>query len=288
MVIRALGALLAAAALSSCSTEPPRTSLSSLNTQDPGVAHVHGLGIDPADGVLFAATHFGLFRIPDTGPATRVAARFQDTMGFTVTGPNRFLGSGHPDFRKDPELPVRLGLISSDDAAQTWRPVSLVGEADFHALHVAHGLVYGWDATTGTFMVSEDEGRSWDTRATLDLRDFAVSPTDRSLLFATSESGLLRSTDGGATWTPQPGAPRLTVLTWDAKGVLHGVGDDGVLSRSVNTGRTWIPVGGVGGIAEAMTSYDDGARSELYVAVAGRGILVSTDNGKNFTTRYAE
>jgi hypothetical protein len=66
--------------------------------EDPGVVHVHGLGINPRDGALFAATHTGLFVIGD-GTATRVTERFQDTMGFTVVGPDYFLGSGHPDFR---------------------------------------------------------------------------------------------------------------------------------------------------------------------------------------------
>jgi hypothetical protein len=32
-------------------------------------------------------------------------------MGFTIVGPNRFLGSGHPDLRDD--LPPLLGLIES-------------------------------------------------------------------------------------------------------------------------------------------------------------------------------
>lgn len=58
-------------------------------------------------------------------------------MGFTVTGPKTFLGSGHPDFDKDPQLPPRMGLIRSADAALTWQPVSLTGEVDFHALHSA-------------------------------------------------------------------------------------------------------------------------------------------------------
>ena len=39
--------------------------------QDPGVVHVHGLGINPRDGALFAATHTGLFIVGD-GTATRV------------------------------------------------------------------------------------------------------------------------------------------------------------------------------------------------------------------------
>ena len=100
---------------------------------DAGPIHVHGLGINPSDNALFIATHTGLFRAPDgESQATRVADRYQDTMGFTVVGPDHFLGSGHPDVRED--LPPYLGLIESTDAGVTWEPVSLLGERDFHVL----------------------------------------------------------------------------------------------------------------------------------------------------------
>lgn len=64
---------------------------------EPGVSHVHGLGINPADGSLIVATHYGSFRIPAGGDdAERIGESFQDTMGFTVAGADHFLGSGHP------------------------------------------------------------------------------------------------------------------------------------------------------------------------------------------------
>jgi hypothetical protein len=131
-----------------------------------GVVHVHGLGVDPGDGVLYAATHSGLFRVPEQGKAARVANRAQDTMGFSIVGPGRFIGSGHPDFREDDVRPPLLGLIESDDRGQTWDRISLHGKADFHALHAAHGKVYGYDSTSGTFMVTDDR-EDWDRRARL-------------------------------------------------------------------------------------------------------------------------
>ena len=98
--------------------------------EDPGVVHVHGLGVNPRDGALFAATHTGLFAIGD-GTASRVSDRLQDTMGFTVVGPDHFLGSGHPDFRDrqlyDPDRRPLLGLVESRDAGRSWRPLSLLG-----------------------------------------------------------------------------------------------------------------------------------------------------------------
>ncbi len=58
--------------------------------------HVHGLGVNPADESLFVATHTGLFRAAnDDTRLERVGRSRQDTMGFTVTAPDTFLGSGH-------------------------------------------------------------------------------------------------------------------------------------------------------------------------------------------------
>ncbi|MGH9156982.1 MAG: hypothetical protein ACRD1K_14330 [Acidimicrobiales bacterium] len=157
---------------------------------DPGVVHVHGLGENPADGNLVAATHTGLFRISPTGSATRVADRYQDTMGFTVIGADRFLASGHPDLL-DASLQVEgkpplLGLIESTDAGRSWQPVSLLGDVDFHALVVAHGLVYGLDSTGGQLLVSSDR-RQWETRSPLTALDLAVNPTDPDLILATAD-----------------------------------------------------------------------------------------------------
>lgn len=78
--------------------------------------HVHGLGVNPADQTLYAATHTGVFAI-ENGSAHLIANRRQDTMGFTVVGPDQFLGSGHPASLNEPNP---LGLIRSDDAAKTW------------------------------------------------------------------------------------------------------------------------------------------------------------------------
>ena len=252
-----------------------------------GVVHVHGLGVDPGDGILYAATHSGLFRVPDQGKAERVANRAQDTMGFSIVGPGEFIGSGHPDFREDDVRPPLLGLIESDDRGETWNRISLHGKADFHALHAAHGNVYGYDSTSQTFMVSRDR-KEWDRRSKLPMADFAVDPADPDTLLATTEQGVVRSTDGGRAWTPIPGAPTLVVLTWAGPGQLYGVSPDGTVQRSEDGGTTWDGRGSVGGQPEAMAVDVRGGKETLYVAATDRGIVASADQGRTFTTRYSE
>jgi len=249
---------------------------------EPGLEHTHGLGVDPADGVLYAATHFGLLRLED-GRMTRVANRYQDTMGFEVIGDGRFLGSGHPDFRED--NPPLLGLIESTDGGQSWTPLSLRGEADFHAIEHVHDRVYAYDSTSGTFMVSDD-GRTWERRSQLVVLDFAVSPQDPELVVAATEDGPRRSTDGGRTWLSLSGAPDLAVLSWDDE--LVAVSQDRGVHASGDQGRTWSARGRVGGEPEAMTGASSDTGRSLFVAVAERGILESRDGGQTFGLFYRD
>jgi hypothetical protein len=265
-----------------CSGTSPRSSLP-VDT-DPGLIHVHGLGINPRDGALYAATHTGLFVVRDGG-ASRVADRHQDTMGFTVIGPDHFIASGHPDFQ-DPKLlkagrPPLLGLVESRDAGRSWEPASLLGEVDFHVLEVAHANIYGFDATGGRFMVSSDR-RRWQTRSAASLVDFAVSPRDGELILAATGRGLMRSADGGRHWRPA-GGPAVALLDWDRPEALWGVAGDGRVWLSADTGRTWKRRGALGGTPEAFLVQ----AGTLYAAVQERGIQSSSDEGASWRMLYS-
>ncbi len=254
--------------------------------EDPGVAHVHGLGVNPADDSLYVATHTGTFRIPDNGPAERVGASYQDTMGFTIAGPDRFLGSGHPDVpalrRGEPPL---LGLIESTDAGQTWQSRSLRGEADFHGLAFAHDRVYGLDSTGGRFMVSTDM-TDWDTRSTIGLSSFAVDPADPDHIVGTGPEGLLASSDGGRQWVAQKG-PGLVELSWEPDMGLWGVEADGAVHRSNDGGTTWEQAGQLPGQPQALLAQD----GVLYAAALeddATGIYRSDDEGRTWRLTYRD
>lgn len=278
LVLVAVLAVIAAVALPFVIDTDDRSADQASGT-DPGVAHVHGLGVDPHDKTLYAATHFGVFRIPSSGTATRIADRRQDTMGFTVVGPGHFLGSGHPDPRED--KPGLLGLIESTDGGQTWRSLSLEGEADFHILEAAHGRVYGFDSTSSQFMVTTDR-RSWEPRGITPLIDFAVSPTDPGTILASLEEGLARSTDDGRSFAVVTGAPPIVFVAWPAAELVYGVTVTGAVVASADGGATWEQRGSVEGRPQAFTAENDKA---LHVATDS-GIYTSTDGGQTFKLRY--
>ena len=252
--------------------------------EDPGPIHVHGLGVNPADGALFVATHTGLFRAaPGERRARRVAERYQDTMGFTVTGPDRFLGSGHPDGREG--LPPFLGLIHSADAGRTWEPVSLLGKRDFHVLEAAGQRIYGYGSDfksqQATLLVSGDGGRTWEERTPPEpLISLAIDPRDREHVVASGEQGSYSSTDAGGGWRPLGADPGL--LAWTG-GALCRVGAGGDVSCSSDGGGSWQRVGAIGGQPAAF----DSAGDELYVALHDGTIKRSADGGESWVVRAA-
>lgn len=260
----------------------------SLAPEDPGPVHVHGLGINPADSALFIATHTGLYRVGEKErDAERVSNRYQDTMGFTIVGPNRFLGSGHPDLNEAREegLPPLLGLIESTDSGKSWEPISLLGEADFHVLRFANEYVYGYDASNDRLLASADRGRSWEE---LDkpgpLVDLAVDSADGRHIVATSaggiEEGLFESRDGGQSWDDV--GQFIGLLAWPRHDRLYLVAPGGQVFRSADAGRQLDHRGQIGGQPAALLAHGP---EGLYVALHDGTIEQTNDGGLTWAVR---
>ncbi|WP_217914777.1 F510_1955 family glycosylhydrolase [Miltoncostaea marina] len=239
--------------------------------------HAHGLGLNPADGALYIATHTGLFRMESgSDEAARVGDRRQDTMGFTVAGADRFLGSGHPDLREG--LPPLLGLVESLDRGRSWEPISLLGKADFHALRATGSFIHGYDASGGRLMISDDGGQTWRVRRPPPLMDLVVDPDDPSRIVAASEGGLIVSRNDGRSWRPLGGQPGL--LAWPRRDALYALSLDGELSVSGDGGASWARAGRVGGRPEAMTAPTS---ERLIVALEHGALRSSSDGGRTWT-----
>lgn len=275
---RLTAAILAVLVLAGCGND-------ATPAEQPGfeaLGHVHGLGTDPDDGTLYAASHFGVFDLGQngTGPAERVADRWQDTMAFTVVGLKHFLASGHPDQRED--LPVHLGLIESTDGAQTWKSVSLQGEADFHALEAAGELLYGYDSVTGRLMVTTDRA-NWRTLDKVQVADLAADPGDSARVLATTAEGVMEYRADGGSGRTLDGAPPLVLLDWPTRDLLVGATADGVVYRSSDGGSTWQRIDGPPGEVQALDVTPD----SWHVATSA-GIFRSTDDGRTWDPLSAQ
>ncbi len=250
---------------------------------EPGPVHVHGLGYDEQARTLYIATHTGLWKLPDgEREAARVTDRRQDTMGFTVVRPGLFLGSGHPDAREaDPDVPPLLGLIRSTDDGESWERVSLHGRADLHVLRAAGSRIYGFDATHERLLRSVDGGRSW-TRAGVPepLIDLAIDPADPRHLLGSGEVALHESTDAGLTWSVA--AARPGYLAWPRTGRLYLFAPNGDVLRSSGPAGLFRRVGSVGDLPHAVLAVGD----VLFAALEGGTIVSSDDGGRNWRARF--
>lgn len=195
------------------------------------ITHVHGLVVD-AEGAVRAGTHEGVRVITEGGDVTAVGP-VDDLMGMTgQPGTMRLISSGHPG--RGSQFPNPVGLIRSDDGGQTWEPVSLTGEIDFHALATTGDDVVGFDGVTG-ILTSNDTGTTWQQGAPMAALSLAMIGDQ---VWATTPEGVMHSTDRAATFNPLPDAPTLWQISAGIDNSLWGVDIDGLAWRSTD-GLTW-------------------------------------------------
>ena len=240
--------------------------------------HVHGLIRDSGNNSIYVATHAGLLRL-DQGKIERVGPVI-DLMGFTAAGPGHFLASGHPGPGTD--LPQPVGLIESTDGGVTWKVLSRGGESDFHALSASPRGVVAFDDV----LRSTTDKRTWASHELPSPPATLSSSSDGSRVFATTEKGLMRSADQGATWSRIDTPALLQLVALAGRENVVGVTVDGRVVVSRNGGTSWAIAGGPGPSAtvEALTAsvLDDGKLEIL--AATGEGVQQSLDEGKTFKT----
>jgi photosystem II stability/assembly factor-like uncharacterized protein len=279
-VARGAAGVLAVAALSACSTASGQTTTSSpaphLETDPPEFNHVHGVAGEAGSDAVLVAAHNGLFRLSADGDV-QVSPTI-DLMGFAVAAPGRYLASGHPGPGVD--LPQPVGLIESVDQGQSWQPLSRQGQSDFHALTASPAGVLGFD---GTLQRSAD-GISWEQLQIPSAPASLSAGPDGQQVLATTEQGLLSSTDAGSTWTPVPGAPLLQLVDWspDGGGAV-GVDPQGQVWTSQDRALTWQPAADLDAPPQAIDVGRTPDGSSRVLVVTATAIAESRDGGQTFT-----
>ncbi|QWC84592.1 hypothetical protein KLP28_13595 [Nocardioidaceae bacterium] len=260
------------------SAEPDAPSSKDGSAASLGVAHVHGLEVDPDDADrVYVATHDGLFAFTEGAGLDRVGKTRSDLMGFTVGPADTLFASGHS--APGSGGPADLGLITSTDAGASWAPVALSGEADFHAMDAGESGVVGYDASNGVLRVSED-GRTFATVAGAPgFIDLAVDTTSQDVWGTTDRGQLVRSGDGGRSFAEVPDAPQLVLIDVAPDGTVVGIGMDGRLHTTTGAGEWTVRDGAADRGLQAFTAGPDGAVWLL----DSRGLVRSDDLGDTFT-----
>ena len=280
--LASLAVLVAALVLSACGGDAESPSVASSEPAEPSAAaHVHGLGINPSDGALIVATHSGLLRAPaGEQRAVPYGDSRQDVMGFSILGPDRFVGSGHPDPERT-DQPPNLGLIESADGGRNWASVSLLGEADFHVLESQGDQVYGFDGATGRLMASANGGKVWkEQQPPAAVFALAIDPDDARHVVASTEEGVFTSADEGATWRALS-SELAGLLAWPAKDRLLLMDGSGTIQTSADGGRGWRAAGSIGSQPAAFVA----AGGALYAATGDGSVQESADAGATWRLR---
>ncbi len=165
-------------------------------------------------------------------------------------------------------------------------------------------------AAQGGVWKTTDGGSTWtpltDTQASLATGSIAIDPQNHLTIYVgTGEEnnsidayygeGILKSTDGGATWTNIPGPfaggsgggariggmavqPNNSNVVLAAAGCCLPTGSSGVY-RSADGGATWIQKLNVNGASAYSVIFDTATPSTVYAALDGKGVYRSTDAG---------
>ena len=241
---------------------------------DQSMEHIHNLML--TDKGLLIGTHEGLWFQQGTNAPMRMGKSHFDVMGLASMS-NGIVASGHPGAGE--EQVNDLGLRGSGDQGITWKNTSLFGKVDFHRLIASGTTVMGVSAHDGALLRSIDSGKTWKIMPNPNLYDLAMDSSDPSIIVGTTQTGPIRSQDGGKTFNAIPGAPLIALLGWD-KARLAGVAPDGVIYESIDLGVTWRKTGKVPGEPSALSVHGN----EIAL-LSGSTVYYSRDSGATFTAR---
>ena len=254
--------------------------------------HIHDVAIDDRAGIVYIATHEGLFSVPTATSAPKDAAALggplaglrHDFMSFTMDGA-RMYASGHPDPAASSHK--NLGLLASEDFGQSWGALSLDGITDFHSLEVSQSspgetTIYGHDSADSVIRVSRDAGSTWAVGATLPMRDFAADPARTGTVYATTRNGVEVSRDYARSFEISPDAPALYLITSAGSALepqLFGIDVAGTVWRK-SADAPWVSTGAVTGTADALAV--SGGATPMLVVADERGVVISSDLGSRW------
>ncbi len=251
-----------------------------------GFPDIHGLAVDSHDPkVLYVATHHGLIRGVERDGAWSwflVGNYRADFMGFSMH-PNgkTFYASGH----KVPDAPL-LGVARSDDGGFSWKIIALRGRVDFHAMTISRAnpnVLYGWYYGDRRLYRSADGGYTWRNPAARSLSDvvaLATDQADENIVWAATQRGLYRSTDGGERFELMSfgGTPVITVAVDPQNPQVLYVSLESEVQKSTDGGQNWESMGAVGDTIGYL-AIDPTNSSVIYAATYTAAIYRSTDGG---------
>jgi len=142
------------------------------------------------------------------------------------------------------------GVYLSQDAGRSWRLMERSSHGGIRQLiqsDMPGSMQTGWlfAATPKGIRRNMDCFCLWQDAGKLESEAYSVTydPGHPHHLYAATEKGAFRSTDGGENWVQMtsPGS-KVVALAFARAGILYAVNDEGILFRSEDNGGTWNQV----------------------------------------------
>ena len=263
----------------------------------------HIIAEDPAaPDTIFAGTTLGLFKSLDAGRTwNQLSSEQVNWMVF------------------DPMTPTTLylateyaGILKSVDSGRTFRGVN-TGFSNHSLTQITGGgmRLYAssvYEGRYGGVFSSADGGINWTLRANEEalegrnLNSLAAAPGRADLLFAASEDGVVKSVDGGKTWSRLMSQPRAVARAGSLpanRQRIHALravqmdklvlfaGTDSGLFRSSNAGLSWqaVKAPGIEGVPVVAIFAPPVGAARLAVETR-LGLFVSEDAGTSWRAAF--
>ena len=189
-------------------------------------------------------------------------------------------------------------LYKTTDGARTWKRTDsgLPSTASFVQVD-PHQPSTVYAVSAGGLFKSIDRGATWHGTAAAAVSSLWINPVDSTLFIGTMDGDLVRSPDGGATFTGliteiganlnamafDPTNASVIYARWGGRGTSDGV------YKSTDGGDTWNPTGLTGSMTgSGPLAIDPANPSFLYAESRNRGLVKSLDGGITWTVFGSE
>ncbi|CAN5127753.1 hypothetical protein BH20ACI2_BH20ACI2_23530 [soil metagenome] len=189
-------------------------------------------------------------------------------------------------------------LASTTDGGRTWLKYPLNATEDINEIYFRNDD-NGYLIAGRKLFITRDGGKSWEETRIYRAGEFGTgTPEFLSIRFSDKKRGyvvgsvlrrsgdeevvvdslLMRTEDGGETWTRISVPTKFELFHLDFSGSSHGwiVGDQGVILASTDEGRTWQMQNS--GVTRALFDIRFRGKNNGY-AVGGGGTVLRTENG---------
>ncbi len=228
--------------------EPIGQTLQADNAPEAGNPNFHIWDALAIDNTLFLGTSQGLFRFTDEWKKLPVPTS-QGIKSLAVTGDRLYVGTTNVGPQLEIARSLYAAVFYSTDLGDSWTNITPDTREHLRKIVAAVEVVPVGDTLmlvgVGGVLSSYDRGETWmnpkrDRRV---LGAFPVFAVDESNFYVTNPSGIIRSTNGGATWHPfMTGLVNFRVSELvTVKNVLYAL-TRSEMHKSADGGETWESV----------------------------------------------